>query len=216
MPAAIRALDEVTRRSSGVRRKVGDELRSARIMAGLSQRAVGAAVGCSAAAISRVERGLVPDLTVRFAMRHAAVVGLAFRVDLYPAGQPIRDAGQLRVLGRLEPHVRPPFVWKLEMPIGRGDLRAFDAIAVMPGCRIGFDVWSRVHDVQAQVRRSQRKRADSGVERLILVFGDTWANRRAVRGTGEPVRRAFPLSSRQVLGALRAGRDPGGDGIVFI
>lgn len=195
---------------------MGDELRSARIMAGLSQRAVGAAVGCSGATISRVERGLVPDLTVRFAMRHAAVVGLVFRVDLYPAGQPIRDAGQLRVLGRLEPHVRPPFVWKLEWPIGRGDLRAFDAGAVMPGCRIGFEVWSRVHDLQAQVRRSQRKQADSGVERLILVFGDTWANRRAVRGTGEPLRRSFPLSSRQILGALRAGRDPGGDGIVFI
>jgi len=104
----------------------------------------------------------------------------------------------------------------LEMPIGPQDLRAFDAGAVQPGCRMGFDVWSRVRDVQAQARASQRKQLDARVDRLILVFGDTWSNRRAVRESGEALRRAFPLTSRQILGALRAGQDPGANGIVFI
>lgn len=102
------------------------------------------------------------------------------------------------------------------MPVGANDLRAFDAGAVMPGCRIGFEVWSRVRDVQAQVRASQRKQIDARLDRLVLVFGDTAANRAAIRYAGEALRRAFPLTTRRVLGALREGRDPRGDGIVFI
>lgn len=216
MPAVLRVLDEAVRRSDQLRRQIGDELRLARIRAGLSQKAVGRAVGCSAATISRVERGLVRDLTLRHLARHAAVVGLALRADVLPTGVPIRDAGQLRVVNRLAAHVGSPFVWILEMPIGPHDLRAFDAGAIAPGCTVAFDVWSRVRDVQAQARLSQRKAVDAQVDRLILVFGDTVANRRAVRQTGEALRRAFPLTGRQVLVALRAGKDPGANGMVFV
>ncbi|MGH2384392.1 MAG: helix-turn-helix domain-containing protein [Candidatus Limnocylindria bacterium] len=216
MPAVIRMLDEARRRSDQLRRRLGDELRQARLQAGLSQAAVARALGCSASTISRIERGLVRTVAIEHLMRHAAVVGLVVRADMLPVGAPMRDAGQLRVVNRLEPHVRAPFKWILEMLVGPRDLRAFDAGAIQPGCRIGFDVWSRVRDVQAQARASQRKQLDAGVDRLILVFGDTWANRRAVREAGAALHRAFPLSSRQVLGALRAGRDPGDNGIVVI
>jgi hypothetical protein len=120
------------------------------------------------------------------------------------------------VLKRLEAHVRSTWRWKIEMPIRPGDLRAFDAGAAQPGCRIGFDVWAGVRDVQAQSRASLRKREDSGVDRLILVFSDTNANRSALREAGDVLTRAFPMSTRQVLRALREGRDPGGDGIVII
>jgi DNA-binding XRE family transcriptional regulator len=216
MPAVTRIIDEATRRSAQLRRELGEELRQARLVAGLSQAVVGAAVGCSAATISRVERGLVRDLTFRHVSRHAAVVGLRLRADVLPSGVPLRDAAQARVINRLAPHVCPPFVWFLEMPVGPKDMRAFDAGAIAPGCRIGFDVWSRVRDLQAQARLSQRKAVDAGIDRLILVFGDTTANRRSVRLAGEALARAFPLSSRQVLASLRDGRDPGGNGIVFI
>jgi transcriptional regulator with XRE-family HTH domain len=196
--------------------QLGEELRQARLIAGVSQREVAAAIGSSAATISRVERGRVRGLTIRPLARHAAVVGLVLRADVLPAGVAIRDAGQLRVVNRLEPHVGAPFTWMLEMPVGRNDLRAFDAGAIRPGCRVAFDVWSRVRDAQAQSRASHRKQVDGGVDRLILVFGDTWTNREAVRAAGDALRRSFPLTSRQVLGALRAGRDPGANGIVFI
>lgn len=199
-----------------MRRALGEELRGARLIAGVSQRRVAEVLGCSSATISRVERGLVRNLTIRHVIRHAAVVGLVLRADLFPAGAPIRDAGQLKVLNRLEPHIAAPFRWMLEMPVARNDLRAFDAGAIRPGCRVAFEAWSRVRDAQAQARSSHRKQVDAGVERLILVFGDTWTNRQAVRAAGDALRRAFPLTSRQVLGALRAGRDPGGNGIVFI
>lgn len=216
MPAITRILDEAIRREARLRTQLGDELRQARLIAGVSQREVAAAIAASAATISRVERGLVRNLTTGHIARHAAVVGLVLRADVLPAGVAIRDAGQLKVLNRLEPHVGAPFTWMLEMPVGRNDLRAFDAGAIKPGCRVAFDVWSRVRDAQAQSRASHRKQVDAGVDRLILVFGDTWTNRQAVRAAGEALRRSFPLSSRQVLGALRDGRDPGGNGIVFI
>jgi transcriptional regulator with XRE-family HTH domain len=216
MPAVVRILDEARRRSDQMRRRLGEELRQARLQAGPSQTTVARAVGCSGSTISRIEHGLVRSVGIELLMRHAAVVGLVLRADMLPIGAPIRDLGQLKVVNRLEQHVRAPFRWVLEMPVGPRDLRAFDAGALKPGCRIGFDVWSRVRDVQAQARASQRKQLDAGIDRLILVFGDTWNNRRAVREAGASLDRAFPLSSRQVLAALRAGRDPGDHGIVFI
>lgn len=142
--------------------------------------------------------------------------GFTLRADVLPTGVPIRDAGQMRVLNRLQPYVHPSFRWLLEMTVGPNDLRAFDAGAVRSGCRIGFDVWFRVRDLQSQARSSLRKQTDARVDRLILVFADTWTNRRTVREAGEALRRAFPLTSRQVLSALRTGRDPGDNGIVFI
>jgi transcriptional regulator with XRE-family HTH domain len=195
---------------------MGEELRLARITAGLSQRSVAMAIGRSAATISRVERGLVAGLAFDFLMRHAAVVGLVLRANLFPVGSPIRDAAQLRILKRLERHVGPGWTWRLEMPVGFNDLRAFDAGAVRPGCRVGFDAWSRARDIQAQARASLRKQVDAGMDRLVLVLSDTVANREAIRDAGEALRRAFPLTTRQVLSALRAGRDPGANGIVIL
>lgn len=212
----VRLLDEALRRAKRARMQVGDELREARLRAGVGQAAVARALGCSASTISRVERGLVKNVAIEFLTRHAAAVGLVVRVGLFPVGSPVRDAGQLRVLNRLQPHIGPGWRWVVEMSVRGDDLRAFDAGVIRPGCRIGFEVWSRVRDVQAQARASCQKQLDGGVDRLILVFGDTDANRRAVRDAGEALRRAFPLTTRQVLASLREDRDPGGNGIVFI
>lgn len=206
MPAIIRLLDEAMRRAKQARTQIGNDLREARLRAGLSQTAVARALGCSASTISRVERGLVRN----------AAVGLVVRVGLFPLGSPVRDAGQLRVLNRLQPHIGPGWRWVVEMSVRVDDLRAFDAGVIRRGCRVGFDVWARVRDVQAQARASSQKQLDGGVDRLILVFGDTDANRRAVRAAGEALRRAFPLGTRRVLTALREDRDPGANGIVFV
>jgi len=207
MPAVLRLLDEARRRSDQLRRQLGDELRQARVRAGLSQSLVGRAVGCSASTISRVERGLTRGASIEQLMRHASVVGLVLRANMLPIGAPIRDAGQLKVLNRLQSHVGPSFTWTIEMLVGPNDLRAFDAGAVRPGCRIGFDVWSRVRDVQAQARASQRKQLDARADRLILVFGDTWTNRRAVRDE-KPVHRARPFRTVRCTGCTKPDRMP--------
>jgi transcriptional regulator with XRE-family HTH domain len=216
MPAALRILDEAKRRSDALNRRLGDELRRARLHAGLSQAAVGHAIGCSGSTISRRESASIRSVSVDDVMRHGAVVGLVLRADLLPLGSPLRDAGQLRVLNRLQPNVAPPFQWSVEWPVRSDDLRAFDAVAIAPGCRIAFEVWSRARDVQAQARSSMRKQVDGRMDRLVLVFGSTWTNRRAVGDAGDALLRSFPITSRRVLDALRSGRDPGGNGIVFI
>lgn len=216
MPATIRALDRAAHASVQLRLRIGDELRDARALAGTSQRQIAEALKCSGATISRVERGLRRDLSLDFLARHAAVVGLVARVNLYPTGLPIRDAGQLRVLNRLQLHVAASFRWVLEFAVGPDDLRAFDAALLRPEVRIGIDAWSRIRDVQASARATMRKQVDSGVHRVIIVLADTKANHDAVREAGDALRRAFPLTTRQTLAALREGRDPGGNGIVFI
>lgn len=216
MPATIRALDRAIQASIQLRIRIGQELRDARVLAGASQRQVADALKCSGATISRVERGLRRNLSVDFLARHAAVVGLVARINLYPTGSAIRDAGQLRVLNRLEPHVAAPFRWVLEFAVGPDDLRAFDAALLAEYVRIGVDAWSRIRDVQASARATMRKQIDSGVDRVIIVLADTQGNRIAVRDAGEALRRSFPLTTRQVLAALREGRDPGANGIVFV
>jgi hypothetical protein len=177
---------------------------------------VGRALRCSAATVSRVERGLVRHLAFEYVQRHAAVVGLVLRVNLFPAGSPIHDAAQLRLLNRLAPHVHSPWRWVIEFTVGLGDLRAFDAAALMPDCRIGIDAWSRIRNVQAQVRATLRKQTDAELDRVILLLADTHANRAALREAGESLQRAFPLGTRQVLQALHDGRDPGANGIVIL
>jgi transcriptional regulator with XRE-family HTH domain len=213
--AIVRALDTARRRVAEQRRSLGQELRRARLNANLSQVTVATLLGCSAATISRIEAGRSP-LSLEVVARFAVIVGLELRANLFPLGSPLRDAGQLRVLRRLEPEVGPAWRWQLEVPVGPNDLRAFDAAALQPACRIGFDVWSRVRDLQAQARNSLRKQTDSRFERLILVLAETTANRAALHDAGDPLRRAFPLDTRTVLRALRAGRDPGANGIVLI
>lgn len=200
-----------------MRRQLGDELREARLSAGLSQAFVARRLGCAASSVSRVERGLWPGVSLEFAARLGAVLGRTVRTAVYPTGASLRDAGQLRLLNRLQSHVpSPPWRWTLEMAVAPGEMRAFDAGASGPAGRVAFDAWTRVRDVQAQARRSLLKSADGGVDRLILVLADTSHNRAAVREAGEALLRAFPESGRSTLRALRAGRMPAANGIVFL
>ena len=70
-------------------------------------------------------------------------------------------------------------------------------------------------DVEATERKMQLKQRDSGIERKVLLLNDTRHNRAVVDATPE-LRESFPMRTREVLGALGQGQDPGGDGIVFL
>lgn len=63
---------------------LGEEIRRARVSAGLSQAAVGRAVGLSYSTIGRIERGIAPRASLVALARVAAVVGLAVSVRAYP------------------------------------------------------------------------------------------------------------------------------------
>jgi transcriptional regulator with XRE-family HTH domain len=197
-------------------RALGHELRSARLSAGLGLATVADAVGTSESTILRAERGHPPGNAAWLA-RHAAAVGLRLRVRAYPDGSPLRDAGQLRLIEALRSSC-PGLRLSLEVPVHArpGDARAFDAMTGLDGVRCAMEFISRFHDCQAQLRSGLLKQADAGVDRLIFIVAATHTNRAAVRSAGQALRDTLPLVTRQVLSALRAGRDPGADGIAFI
>ena len=104
-----------------------------------------------------------------------------------------------------------------EVPVGDArDLRAIDLVLTRGDIRIAHEFISRMRDAQAQSRPLLVKAQAIGARRLILVIAATHANRRAVSEAGAAIRASFPLGTRAILDALRAGRDPGANGIVLI
>ena len=95
----------------------GQELRTARLGAGLSQRSAGAAAGISHAHWGRIERGRVPNLSLVLACTVAAIVGLRLSVRAYLDGDPVRDAGQAAQLERFRLRLPTSAGWQTEVPM---------------------------------------------------------------------------------------------------
>lgn len=222
MPSRERPVDRARRVVDLDLIRLGEEFRSARIGAGLSLRFVGERVGRSASQVMRIERGLVPEASVRQLGRIGAVVGLEVRVRAYPGPDPIRDASQARLLGRLALRLHPRLVLRHEVPLPiPGDLQAWDAWIsnfVDPGDDLGLpvDAETRLYDVQALLRRLSLKARDSGVDHFLLLVADTRSNRRAVAAAADLLGAMFPVSARRALAALAAGRHPGGSALVLV
>ena len=101
MPARSNLDEEGRRLATKLRIQLGDELRRTRETAGLSQKAVGLAVGMSHAQLGRIERGKLPQLTLEQACRAGMALGLELGAKLYPDGDPVRDRAQLKLLGAI-------------------------------------------------------------------------------------------------------------------
>jgi hypothetical protein len=146
----------------------------------------------------------------------AAAVGLELRVRAFPAGDPIRDAAQQRLLERFRPRLHRSLPWSTEVPLPiAGDLRAWDALIRGPGWRVGVEAETVLDDVQALERRLALKRRDGDVDHVILLVADTRRNRQALASA--PAAFAdLRLRTRELLAALRDGRDPGESGIVIL
>jgi hypothetical protein len=148
--------------------------------------------------------------------RVAAVVGLRIGLRAYPGGDPLRDAAHARLLERFRRRLHPALGWRTEVPLpNAGDPRAWDAVVTGDGWRDGIEAETGVDDAQALERRAQLKQRDGGLDHVILVISDTKRNRQAL-GTAPSAFAAFPLRTRQVLGALATGRHPGASGIVLL
>jgi hypothetical protein len=148
--------------------------------------------------------------------RHCAALGLRLSLRAYPDGSPVRDAAQLRLLERLRPLVAGRFGWRTEVPVGAvGDLRAWDVVFDGPE-RVAIDAETKLRDMQALQRRVELKWRDSGVPIVVLLVASTHHNRAVLREHRESLRSTFPLDSREVLAALRAGRAPAANGIALL
>jgi transcriptional regulator with XRE-family HTH domain len=209
-------LDRARRRIAEDERRVRSDIAASRRNAGLSQGEVGRVCGLSRSAIGRIESGETERVDARTLAAMGAVVGLEVRLRAYPAGDPIRDAGQASLLERFRARLHPSLGWGTEVPLPiPGDLRAWDAVIRGRSWRIGVDAETALDDIQALERRIALKFRDSVMDHLILLVAETARNRRALASA--PAAFAdLPMRTREILAALRDGRDPGGSGIVIL
>jgi transcriptional regulator with XRE-family HTH domain len=207
------------RARESVRRLTAD-FRLARVGAGLSLRDVAAAAGASRSQLWRFENGDTEHVSIQRLGAWCAVVGLDLSIRTYPTGNPIRDRAQLALLDRLRARIHPSLRWRTEVPLPvDGDLRAWDAEirAIQPEpWRVRVEAETRIADGQALERRLAVKLRDDPAGHLVLLVSDTRANRLALHSLGDGLVALLPLRTREVLGALAAGRDPGGSGIVIL
>jgi transcriptional regulator with XRE-family HTH domain len=223
MPTRERPIDRGRRIARSDLARIGEELRAARLGAGMALARVGEAVGLSASHVSRIERGLLATASVDQLARVGAILGLDVRVRAYPGPDPIRDAPQNALLDRLRVRLHPRLTLPREVPIlGSSDQRAWDGmirgLQAGPGLGSSMPVEgeTRIHDFQAQTRRIWLKAADSTEPYVLLVVADTRRNREAVRAAGMAINDAFPVPARRALAALAAGEHPGGSALVML
>ena len=177
----------------------------------------------SATHVMRVERGLVPNVSVRLLARIGSVVGLDVRIRAYVGPDPIRDGPQARLLKRLLGRLHPGLNVRSEVPLPiQGDQRAWDASIggfqseTSEDPFLAVDAETVLHDIQALLRRLALKMRDGGVESVLLVVADTRSNRAAVEGARDILATTFAVSSRRALAALAEGRHPGGSALIFL
>ena len=216
MSTRERPADRGRRRATEAFQLLGRDARSARVGAGLSLRAVAAATATSHQQVLRFERGSIDHVSLRDVGAWCATVGLDLVMRGYPAGDPIRDAGQQRLLERFRPHLHPSLTVRTEVPLPiRGDLRAWDLLAQGRGWRIAVEAETVLADLQALERKLRRKQRDGGMDVLILLVADTRRNRLALASAPASFAE-FNRDARATLRALRAGVSPGRSGIVFL
>lgn len=217
MPPQERPADRGRRVGRKIVAALSEELRNARIAAGMSQAAVATALGMTRSKYGRLERDQDDNLAIVDVSRALAVVGLELYARAYPRGSPLRDRGHLEVLKRFAARLSSLFRWSTEVPLPLpGDLRSWDGFARGAQLLIGVECEMRPSDWQELERRVHRKKRDGGVDRVILVLPNTRYNRMFVRDHAEAIAAGFPVSGPVAMAALAAGTDPGGDAVVLV
>jgi len=217
-----RPADIGRQRARELRHRVGREVRTARLAAGLTQRQVGSLAQIRQEYVSAIERAVrSPSLDVT--CRLAAALGHELGVRFHPAqGVPLRDSGQLRLVEAIVV-LTDPGTWRarLEVPVSTTDRRAADLVLESTVEVAHIEVERLITDLQAQVRAAGLKRDmlanryDRPV-RLILAVPDIRSMRQLVREHAGFVARTFPVPSRAIWRSIRRGHAIGGDGLLFV
>ncbi len=209
--------DRGARRAAITLATLGTEYRTARRDRGLSLRDVGAALNISHVAAGRVERGLVPGVSLRMLARYAEVVGLELSVRAYAGGAPVRDSAHVALLAAFRAQLSPRLSWATEVPFpSTGDARAWDALIRGDGWLYGAEAETAPRDVQALGRRMSTKLRDGNVDGLLLLLPSTRRTREFLGAGEEHLAPLFPIPGGRALALLRAGLDPGGSAIIVI
>ena len=202
--------------------RFGNEVRIARVSAGLTQRDLAGRAGLTQAFVSQIERGLaLPGIDSM--VRVARVLGMVLSLRLFPGdGLKLRDSGQLDVADTIRSQTHASVRIRLEEPIAYGnDRRAADMVLETPIELVMLEIERGLADFQAQYRAAQLKRATLSERlgrtvRLVIAVPDTRRNRELLRQHEELIKTALPVSSRQIWAAIRSGEPIGGDGLLWV
>lgn len=217
MGARTQSRSRAAARATEILRRIGAEVRTNRVAASLTLVRVGGAIGRSAAWVSRVERGLMPSVSVGELSQLAAVVGLRVWLATFPDGSHLRDVAQVHLLQRFRSRVSAAWAWSLEVPVPLvGDARAADAVIRLGQALVMIEAITRLADAQAQLRAIALKARDMGIARVVIVVAATHTNRAALSAVQPLLLDQFPLGTKATLRALAEGRAPAANGIVFI
>ena len=193
------------------------QARTARLDRGLSLADVGRAVGLSQPSMTRFEHLQVEDVGIIRMAQVLAVLGLELWARAYPGGEPLRDAGHVRLLSRFRAVLHPSLSWATEVPLpSAGDLRAWDGMVRGPGWRYGAEAEIHPTDAQALGRRIELKQRDGQVDGVLLVLPDTRHVRMFIVAAADVLLPSFPIPGRRALELLRAGLDPGGNSVIVL
>ena len=152
---------------------IGQELRTARRMAGVSQATLGSAVGLSDSEVSRIEHGAADWLTVVRASELLGTVGLSLWGKTFPEGPPLRDAAHLRLLAEFEARLAPTVRSHREWPIPTSrDRRAVDLVLSGLPRSVGVEAETVLEDLQALEREVNLKQRDAGLAVMLLWCAD--------------------------------------------
>ena len=210
MPIRESAVERGARRARQLLARVALELDDARRAAGLSLRELARRLGVSSDRVQRALRGDAGALTIDFAARMAAVLGLQLGVGLYPDGDPIRDRAHLALLARIRKRLGEYVKWRFEVPIPiPGDRRSADAVLVGAFGEILVEAETHLADIQALERKAFAKARDLGIGVVILLVSDTRHNRSVIAMHPE-LTAAFPIGTREGIAAIVSGRAPKG------
>jgi transcriptional regulator with XRE-family HTH domain len=197
--------------------RIAAEFRSARLDRDLALLDVGRAVGLSASAVSRIERGLIPATSMVRMAELCAVVGLELAARAYPGGQPMRDAGHTAFVAGFLARIHRTWKRDVEVPLPiQSDKRAWDALISIPSCRYGVEVEMAPRDGQALARRLQLKQRDGEVDGILLVLPRTRHTREFLAGSRTLLATLFPVGGVRAMELLAAGVDPGGGSVIVI
>ena len=177
---------------------------------------MGRLAGISHTYVLRIERGLAAHVDIAVLERMASVLGHELGMGIHPIGAPVRDKGQISLLGRFAARLHPSIRWRTEVAVPiPGDLRSADGVADTRAFDAIVEAETRLDDVQAVVRRLRSKQRDLGAKRAILLVADTRHNRTVIEEVPD-LRREFPIDTRHCLAALGRGEDPGGDCLIVL
>ena len=225
MPTNRLAIREGSAQARRQASRLGDELAALRLRAGLTQAAVGRALGIDRSVISRLERGDPQvGLPIRFCV--AALLGAELKLNAYTRSGPlIRDTVQARIVEAILAWIDRRWRRSVEAHVPGADRRSIDLRLDGPATVVLCEVESRVGSLEEIIRELHAKRDAVRAARggaggppiyAVLILPRSRHHLEIVRHHPRTIEAAFPMPSAAVEAALKDVTIPWtGDGILW-